>query len=71
MDKIVEWFLAQGLFGVIIVVLGYTVMKLYNKYDEIQEKRIAESRDAIKAIEQNSNTLETMTEVLRERARQQ
>lgn len=68
MDKVIAGFLEQGVLGIVIIGLGYAVVKLWTKYDEVQEKRIAESRDAIKAIEQNSNTLETMTEVLRERA---
>lgn len=68
MDKVIAGFVEQGVLGIVILGLGFAVIKLWTKYDEIQEKRIAESRDAIKAIEQNSNTLETMTEVLRERA---
>lgn len=62
-------FLEQGLLGLIILALGFICYRLWSKYDEIQEKRIAESRESIKAIEQNTNTLETMTEVLRERGK--
>lgn len=68
MDAVVEGFLRQGVLGLIIIALGFAVWRLWGKYDEIQEKRITEARDGIKAIEQNTNTLETMTEVLRERA---
>jgi len=68
-DQVFEVLLDNGLSGVAIIILLYAVWKLWTKYDEIQEKRIAENRDAIKAIEQNTNTLETITEVLRDRAK--
>jgi hypothetical protein len=67
MDEVTKYFLGQGVLGVIIVALGVALVALYKKVNEIQEKRIAESRESIKAIEQNTNTLETLTEVMRER----
>lgn len=67
MDEVTKSLLEYGLSGIVIVALIYAVIKLWTKYDDIQEKRIAESREVIKAIETNTNTLETMTEVLRER----
>ena len=67
MDKVIQGFLDQGVLGLIIVALGFAVWRLWAKYDDIQEKRIAESRESIKAIETSTNTLETLTEVLRER----
>lgn len=65
-------FLEQGLLGAIVLALIAAVIFLYNQVnkkqmekDGIQEKRIAESRESIKAIEQNTNTLETLTEVFK------
>lgn len=69
MDEVTKGFLEQGILGLIIVALGFAVVMLYRKVNDIYEKRIAESRESIKAIEQNTNTLETMTEVLRERSK--
>ena len=69
METVIAWFENQGIFGIIILALGYGFVRLWNQKDELQEKRIAESRESIKAIEQNTNTLETMTEVLRERGK--
>jgi hypothetical protein len=69
MDEVLQGFLKQGVLGLVIIALGFAVVYLFKKYSEIQEKRIAESRESIKAIEQNTNTLDTMTEVLRERSR--
>jgi len=68
-EVLINGFLEQGLLGLIILALGYVCFKLWSKYDEIQEKRIAESRESIKAIEQSTNTLDTLTEVLRERGK--
>jgi hypothetical protein len=67
MDKVIQGFLDQGVLGLVIIALGFAVWRLWSKYDDIQEKRIAEAREGIKAIENSTNTLETMTEVLRER----
>ncbi len=67
MDAIVKGFLDQGVLGLVIVGLGFIAWRLWSKYDEIQEKRIAESRESIKAIEQNTNTLDTLAELLRDR----
>lgn len=69
MDAVVAWFSEQGLMGMVILALGFGFYKLWGQKDELQEKRIAESRESIKAIEQNTNTLETLTEVLRERGK--
>ena len=59
--------LQYGLPGVVILALGLAYIRKDNKLDEVNEKRIAESRETIKAIEQNTNTLETLTEVIRDR----
>lgn len=68
MEAVVKGFLEQGgVLGLIIVALGYVCWNLWKKYDEIQEKRISESRESIKAIEQNTNTLDTLAELLRDR----
>jgi hypothetical protein len=69
-DKVIQGFLDQGVLGLVIIGLGFAVVLLARAYGAIQEKRIGESREAIKAIESNTNTLETLTEVLRERGKQ-
>lgn len=69
MDDVIKAFADKGILGLVAVALGYAFYRLWGKYEEVQEKRIAESRESIKAIEQNTNTLETMTEVLRERGK--
>jgi hypothetical protein len=67
MDAVVAGLLDQGILGLMIVGLGFSSVKLWSKYDEIQEKRIAESREIIKAVEQNTNTLDILVELMRDR----
>ena len=67
MDAVIQGFLDQGVLGLVIIGLGFIAWRLWSKYDEMQEKRIAESRESIKAIEQNTNTLDTLAELLRDR----
>lgn len=59
--------LQYGLAGVGLLAMGLALVKKDKQLDSVQEKRIAEARESIKAIEQNTNTLETLTEVLRAR----
>ncbi len=61
--------LQYGLAGVGLLALGVAYVRKDKKLDEVNEKRVSEAREAIKAIEQNTNTVETLTEVLRERGR--
>lgn len=56
-----------GLPGIVILALGIGYMRKDAKLDEVNEKRIAEGRETVKAIEQNTNMLETLTELLRDR----
>ncbi len=59
--------LKMGLPGIAIIALGVVAYKKDAKVDELNEKRIAENREMIKTIEQNTNSIETFAEVLRER----
>lgn len=62
---VINGFLNQGVLGLVVVALGFAVWLLWRQVNDIQEKRIAEMREGVKAVEQNTNTLETLTEVLR------
>lgn len=71
-ENAVTVLLDKGLLGAITLILISAVIYLYKQInekqkekDELQEKRIAESRESVKAIEQNTNTIETLTEVLK------
>lgn len=59
--------LSYGLPGVVIMALAIGYLRKDAKLDEVNEKRIAESREVVKTIEQNTNTLEILTEVVRDR----
>lgn len=59
--------LKLGLPGVVILALAIAYLKKDAKIDEINEKRIAEARESVKAIEQSTNALEGLTDILRDR----
>lgn len=56
-----------GLPGIVILALAYAYLRKDAKIDEINEKRIAEARESVKAIEQSTNALEGLTDILRDR----
>lgn len=64
---IINQLLPMGLPGVVIIALAWAYYKKDQKVDELNEKRIAEGRESIKAIEQTTAALETLTEVIKER----
>lgn len=65
----IDYLVSMGLPGIVILALGVGYVRKDKRLEEINEKRIVEARESLKAIEQSTNTLETLTEVLRERAR--
>lgn len=56
-----------GLPGIVILALAYAYIAKDKKVDEVNEKRIAEARESVKAIEQSTNALEGLTDILRDR----
>lgn len=67
MDPIFQTLANYGLPGFGLLALGYAYVRKDNKLDECNEKRIAEARETIKAIDQNTNSLEILAELLRDR----
>lgn len=61
----IDAILQLGLSGVVILALGFVVWRLHKLYVETQEKRIAEGREAITAIERSSNALDNLSEIIR------
>lgn len=66
-NLIVNQLLPMGLPGVVIIALAWAYKQKDDKVDELNEKRIAEGRETIKSIEQNTAALDTLTEVIKER----
>ena len=58
-------FLDWGVPGAIIIVLGWALWQRQQKYDEIQEKRITETREVIDAVNRNTVAMETLSDVVR------
>lgn len=54
-----------GLAGVVITALGYGWVKLANLYHEAQNARIQDGRDAVKALENNTNSMRELIDVVK------
>jgi len=74
LDGSLSRLLELGLPGVVIVALAFVVWKLYkdnlklqDKIDAIQEKRIECATDSIKALSNSSAALEILTDTIRDR----
>lgn len=65
MEGVVLGFLKQGVLGLIVITLGIVIQRLWTKYDEIQEKRIKESKESRTALEQNTSALQALAETIR------
>jgi hypothetical protein len=66
-EAAVTQLLGMGFPGIVILALAVAYRNKDKKLEETNEKRVAESREAIKIIEQSTNTIETLTEVVRGR----
>lgn len=75
MESVITTEIAKlGFAGMIIMVLGLVVKKLWSdltakdaRIEALQEKRLAEAREGFKALEANTTALERIAEVVRER----
>lgn len=65
--KIVDLLVGNGLSGVVILVLGFAVYRLYTRNEELQEKRIDDGKEAIKAMESTGRALDMLTAVVKDR----
>lgn len=63
----VDQLLQLGLPGVVIIGLGFFAYRVFKLYTEVQERRIAEARETVKAMEQNTAALESLTAVIQAR----
>jgi hypothetical protein len=70
--EVIDGFLKQGVLGLVILGLIAAIValrkdnkELQTKYEANTEKRIAEARESIKVIEQNTSAFETFGEVLK------
>lgn len=68
MDKAIsgsiDALLQLGIAGVVILALGFVCWRMFAKYDAAQEKRIAEGRESVKALETNTDALNRLTDRL-------
>ena len=71
MDKLftgsIDQLLGQGLPGIVIAVLAFVAWRFFKLYAETQEKRVTETRESVKAMEENTGALEALTTLIRDR----
>ncbi len=68
-NNILDVFLKQGLLGAFLVVALIAIYKLITKYDEIQEKRIAEGLANQKIMTELAQSVRDLTRALQDRGR--
>lgn len=59
--------LALGFPGIVIIALGFVSWRLWKENGEVQEKRLTDMRSSVEAINKNTNALENLTDILRDR----
>ncbi len=69
LDAILETILRQGLVGAILVLALIMLYRLVMKYDEVQEKRIAEGLSNQKLMADLTQSVRDLTRALQERGR--
>lgn len=63
-EKVLEFFLSQGLSGMVIVGLGFAVYKLYNRNLELTETLIEGGQANVKTNEQVAASLNRLSDLL-------
>ncbi len=67
MENMIPLLTATGLPGIVIVCLAFACRTLFNKLQEVQEKRIVEGLQSTAAVERNTAALGALTEVVKDR----
>lgn len=63
-QKAVEYLLAQGIPGVVILGLGWAVFKLYNRNQELHQTLYDIGRESVKANEATTAAINRLTDLL-------
>lgn len=56
--------LASGLPGVVIIALGYVCVRLYNRNQELTDKRVADAQEYAKGLSQATQQIRENTEAV-------
>lgn len=65
MTLVTAFLIANGPIGILCLFLAVACWRLFSLYTQVQELRIAEARDTIKVLADNTKALETSTDVVR------
>lgn len=57
--------LDKGLLGLAALVLGWVSFKLFQRLQDVQDKRIAESRESVKALTDAATAIEQLSDLIR------
>ena len=66
-QRVVEYLLAEGIPGVIILGLGWAVYKLYNRNQELHSTLYEVGRESVKANEATTAAINRLTDLLMQR----
>lgn len=69
-QKILDIFLSYGLSGAVSVLLLYALRNMFNRYCDVQEKRIAEANAQTTALNANTIALNRISDAILQGARQ-
>ena len=65
MDEATKYLVGQGVLGVVCIILLVALRTIFMRLMESQEKRIAEGREGVAAVERNTSALTALTEVIK------
>lgn len=65
MTHVTAFLITNGPIGILCLFLAVACWRLFSLYTQVQELRIAEARDTIKVLADNTKALETSTDVVR------
>lgn len=68
-SELVGVFSQYGLAGLIILFMGWAVLKLFNLYTSVQEKRIDLGERVLDALNANTQALDALKDSLKDRRR--
>ena len=63
----IDELLKEGIPGLVILALGFVSWRLFKLYTDTQEKRIAESTEAVKAMTAMTTAVEGLADLIKDR----
>lgn len=64
LDQIIQLLLGQGLPGLIILVQGFAIWKLYVRNQELHDSLYSNGKESVKALEASSSAINRLSDLL-------